>query len=396
MSAQHVTSRLKSVLVRLGDWQLKGRVALKRAFGMLGPFEVIAYPGYGARGEVRIKARVVERKHIRPTGEQATFLHDMRNMYRRLTRMPIPNARVAVTCLGRRREVLSDGEGFIDVRFRPWAGPGGVFRPAEDMWLDVGFELLSPRYGGSTVRSRGRVLMPPDCARFVVISDIDDTILPTRATDFLRMMRSLFTGNARTRLPFPGVGALYRGLHAGDGGEPCNPMLYVSRGPWNLFDLLSEFFNLHDIPVGPVLYLRDWGLSEEGMEPARPRGHKFRCIEDMLDVFADWPVVLMGDSGQLDPWIYAEVVRAHPGRVLAVYIRKVPGADAQRLRAIGELARETREAGCAFMLADDSQEMARHAVESGLVARERLIDLVEEKVLGEEPPTLLSGETEDA
>ena len=38
-------------------------------------------------------------------------------------------------------------------------------------------------------------------------------------------------------------------------------MLYVSRAPWGIYEILEEFFRRHDIPVGPILFLREWGLS---------------------------------------------------------------------------------------------------------------------------------------
>ena len=34
-------------------------------------------------------------------------------------------------------------------------------------------------------------------------------------------------------------------------GDECNPMLYVSRAPWGIYDILEEFFQQHEIPVGP-------------------------------------------------------------------------------------------------------------------------------------------------
>ena len=57
------------------------------------------------------------------------------------------------------------------------------------------------------------------------------------------------------------MSALYRALHAGAAGDEGNPMLYVSRAPWGIYDILEEFFQHHDIPAGPVLFLREWGIS---------------------------------------------------------------------------------------------------------------------------------------
>ena len=69
------------------------------------------------------------------------------------------------------------------------------------------------------------------------------------------------------RLPFPGVAAFLRALYAGAGGGERNPLFYVSSSPWNIYDLLSEFFSLNDIPIGPVLFLRDWGLTDVELVP---------------------------------------------------------------------------------------------------------------------------------
>ena len=38
-------------------------------------------------------------------------------------------------------------------------------------------------------------------------------------------------------------------------------MLYVSRAPWGIYDILEDFFQHHDIPAGPILFLREWGIS---------------------------------------------------------------------------------------------------------------------------------------
>jgi phosphatidate phosphatase APP1 len=355
--------------------RLRGRVL----FGGIGPLALVPYRGYGTFSFMTLKGRVVEAKPIRAIHETESLLDNLRNMYRRMTRMPVPGVRVSGTVGGQRREVMTDAQGFFDLRF---VNPPHLHTR---YWQQVELELLSPR---RMDRTTGQILTPPPESRQVIISDIDDTVLPTEATSIVRLMRSLFLQNPRTRLPFPGVAAFYRGLHLGRDGEPSNPILYVSRGPWNLYDLLCELFNLHDIPVGPVLYLRDWGLSREGLAPASARGHKFRLITSMLAVYSDLPFILIGDSGQKDPEIYAEVIRAHPGRVRAVYIRRV-GRSSLREEAVQKLAEEIRAQGSTLVLASDTVAMARHAASIGLLEERRLTDVLGEKAAAEDPPQLL-------
>jgi phosphatidate phosphatase APP1 len=355
------------------------RLRLRALFGGIGSLALLPYRGYGTRTFLTLKGRVVEAKPIASLAETATLSDNLLNMYRRLTRMPIPGVRVAGSVGGQRRESVTDDQGYFELRFSspPRLDPG--------YWQTVDLEMLAP---GRNERTTGQILTPPSDARLVIISDIDDTVLPSDATNILRLLRSLFLKNPRTRLPFPGVAAFYRALHSGSDEQPFNPILYVSRGPWNLYDLLCEFFTLHDIPVGPVLYLRDWGLSREGLAPARPRGHKFRLISTMLDVYDGMPFILIGDSGQKDPEIYAEIIREHPGRVLAVYIRRVE-TDTARDEAIRELADAIRSQGSELVLAADTMAMARHAASRGWMEERRLADITEEKATAEEPPPLI-------
>jgi hypothetical protein len=89
----------------------------------------------------------------------------------------------------------------------------------------------------------------------------------------------------------------------------------------------------------------------------------------MLALYRDLPFVLIGDSGQRDPEIYAQIVHEHPGRVRAIYIRNV-SRDAARQRAIEALALEVAEAGSSLVLAADTLAMAEHAAEHGLIPAE--------------------------
>lgn len=377
---------LRRPAIAASNLLLRARCRLKRGLGLLGPLEILAYRTCGTPEELLVRGRVVERKETRPSRETDGLWQNLRNTWRRVSRMPVPGARVAVVFQGRRDEAETDGRGFFELRLRhmPPLEPLGRM-----LWHTVALELSAPT-PNRPVQALAEVLVPPAGARHVVISDIDDTVVPTQATNLLRMLRSLFLHNARTRLPFPGVAAFYRALHLDRDGHAANPMLYVSRGPWSLYDLLAEFFALHDIPIGPVLFLRDWGLSREGLSMPSPRGHKFRVITELLDLYADLPCILVGDSGQLDPEIYAEVVEQRPGRVRCVYIRLARPDDARK-QSVLRLAEDLRAMGSELVLARDTMDMAVHAAERGWIEAWRLADIAGEKVAADELPGLLDG-----
>ncbi len=362
------------------------------AMGGLGPVIIQAYTGYGTAERMYLKGRVLEDRHIQEATDRDKIWNNLVNMYKRADSHEVPHAQVAVRFQGQAQTVTADEEGF----FEAWITPTQPL-PTGKVWHEVELELIAPlpEHQPKPIRTMGTVFVPLPSAQFVVISDIDDTVLRTDMAHLLHMARSVFLGNARTRLPFPGVAALYRALFAGAGGQEYNPLFYVSSSPWNLYDLLAQFFHLHHIPVGPVLFLRDWGLTEHEMLPVHNKNYKLKVIQQMLAFYPRLPFILLGDSGQEDPEIYTQIVDENPRRVLAVYIRNV-SKDGTRPEAIRALAKKVIETGSALVLADDSYDIGKHAAEHGYLNPAALEDIHQDKEKDETPDSLLDGLVEPA
>jgi phosphatidate phosphatase APP1 len=223
------------------------------------------------------------------------------------------------------------------------------------------------------VTATGKVLVPPIDARIGVISDMDDTVLKTHATNLWRMAKLTFLNNARTRLPFEGVGAFYRALHRGPTGDGQNPIFYVSSSAWNIYDLLVDFLDLNEIPAGPLL-LRDLGLGK-GQQQLFGHEHKLQKIERILGTYPELPFVLIGDSGQDDPTIYRQVVLDFPGRIAAVYIRDIVPNHRQSVETIAE---EIKAHGVDLLLVETTVVAAAHAAEKGWISPNDLPDIRKE------------------
>src|SRR5690606_12756889 len=75
------------------------------------------------------------------------------------------------------------------------------------------------------------LLIPPTSAAYGVISDIDDTILHTGVTSFLkwRVLKNSLFRNAYDRISFEGSPQLFRALHLGKDGYGKNPIFYLSN-----------------------------------------------------------------------------------------------------------------------------------------------------------------------
>lgn len=322
------------------------------------PYSVQPYRGYGSESEAFLMGRVFRQPGgARRPGKRTGFFFAA---FRRLLRWGARGARISATLDGRTELVTTDGDGYFRVHWR-----GLTLRQGDDPWHRVHLALLGPD-SETVVRSDGEIYLAPPESERVVISDIDDTVVYTGVANVLVMLWQLFFKPASSRVAFPGVGAFYRALHDGASGQARNPMIFVSRAPWSIYEVLEEFFELHRIPGGPILFLREWGMTLQSPLPRRARDHKRRLVEHILDLYAGRPAVLIGDSGQHDPELYADVVARYPGRVQAVYIRDVSGT-ARRQASIGALAKTIETGGAEFVLSDETAKMAEHAAKLGLI-----------------------------
>ena len=330
------------------------------------PYHVAPYRGYGRPGRLLVLARVLQDEGLAAPDVRHGKTRNLLAMLKRLESDPLPFARVRVSLPTGDRELVADDEGFV----RAWIEA----EPAADAdsWGTVDLQLQHPRQptGRATAAP---VLLPPASASYGVISDMDDTVLQSEVSNFLRAARMVLLENALTRLPFAGVAAFYRALRDGRGGAG-NPIFYVSSSPWNLFDVISGFLEAQDIPVGPLL-LRDWDLR---LSLLRNAAHKSAHIREILETYPTLPFILVGDSAQEDPEIYSRAVAEHPERILAVYIRSVE-PHPERAAAIARLAEEVKAAGSTLVLADDTLTIASHAAAHGWVRPEALPGIRGEK-----------------
>ncbi len=319
---------------------------------------IIPYIGYGNAQRITLRGRVLENERFTAQGPDDSRWQNLVELYKRLESDEVVGARVRASFQGVEQEAVTDQGGYFSFEIEhptPLSATG---------WLPLELELISPKPAGQTpLRASAKVLVPPPTARFGVISDIDDTILWTNVTNRLNMMLMMARSNAHTRKPFKGVAAFYRALHEGMGGEN-NPIFYVSSSPWHLFAPLVEFMQVQDIPLGPLM-LKELALRKVlGQE--RHRGHKLDKIENILRFYPHLQFILIGDSGEHDPEIYAEVVKRHPKAIRIIYIRNV-NPDPSRIDAIDRLIAEVRLTGTQLILAPDSEYAAAHAAAEGLI-----------------------------
>jgi phosphatidate phosphatase APP1 len=335
------------------------------------PFEILCYRGYGNGVQAHVYGRVVRRIGATASSDTDTIVTNLLNTYRRADADPVPMAQLGIEFASAKSAIAADAQGY----FGGWLKSAPPYNTSE--WHDYRAEMKLVSGGKDPVTGSGEIMIPPKSARLAVISDIDDTVIQSRVSNFIQAARTIMLGNARTRLPFHGVAAFYRALRGGITGEENNPVFYVSSSPWNIYDVIAEFMQLQNIPKGPLL-LRDWDLSLRSLKSDRHFEHKGVAIRNVLQLYPDLKFVLIGDTSQHDPEIYRRIVAEFPSRIMAIYIRDVT-RNAERTASVKKLADEVVEAGSALVLSEDSMGAARHAVESGFFAEDKLAEIGEEK-----------------
>lgn len=341
--------------------------------GQSKPHEVVAYRGYGNGTRILVHGRALECENIGASSASDSPLLNLVNTYKRVASDPLPHARVQVRVGGVERELEADDEGF----YREWIELPAPL-PAREPWLPVEVRLLAPlRPDQPDVRTTGRARVLADSPTFGVISDLDDTVIQSRISNFLQAVRTVMLGNARTRLPFPGVAAFYQALERGGDGKRKNPIFYVSSSPWNIHDIIAEFMELQGIPEGPI-HLRDWDISASSLTSRRLHTFKEPVIREIMDLYPALPFILVGDNSQKDPEIYRAILDRYPGRILAIYIRNVD-RHPERSTSLQALAKEVLAAGSSLIVADDTYVAAQHAAENGWITKESLPAVREEK-----------------
>jgi phosphatidate phosphatase APP1 len=376
---QNWKKKLVNTAMQLDDMVDKQVYRLRQRLGTIDPIQVFPFRTYGTPHHVYVRGRVLEDKKIKAGQESDNLFTNLLNMYKRFETDEVPGATLQLNLPGEHQQAITDKEGYFIFDFQP-ATP----LLTDELYLTIPLQLLDAPGPFTNTIVNAEMMIPPADAEYGIISDIDDTIIRTGATDLLAMGKTVLLSNALTRLPFAGVTEFYRSLQLGRNGKRNNPFFYVSSSPWNLYDLLIDFMDHHDIPQGPLL-LRDFGIQSESFMSGDYLGHKFTAIKQILDTYPQLNFVLVGDSGEQDPGIYQEVVKKFPGRIICIYIRDVSPGSKKKIAE--QVALELKTTGVEMILTEHSVKAAEHAASTGLIFTEEIPAIVQDKKedLGQAP-----------
>ncbi len=293
---------------------------------------VVPYRGFANAERFFLKGRVLEDEGIFK-GNNESRLRNLLDSLRRFESDEIAGAKLSIQLAGNEYLAETDKEGFFTLNL-PWHSPP---EPLENQWISGSVHLLeSPAKGAHPAEaSSAELLFPSKNASFGIISDIDDTVLQTHVTSRfkLKMMYATLFKASHQRLPMEGTPDLLRALERGLDRLRENPIFYVSDSPWNIYDLLARFMEVHQLPKGPIL-LRDYG-PHLLLRRAGQAVHKLEAFRQIMGMYPDLPFVMLGDTASKDADYYLQMAEEFDGRVLAIYIRQT--RDTENARRIAKL-----------------------------------------------------------
>ncbi len=162
-----------------------------------------------------------------------------------------------------------------------------------------------------------------------VVTDIDDTIKLTEVNSRRRMLLRTF---AEPFEAIDGMAVAYQRW-----AEQGALFHYVSSSPWQIYDAINQFLIDEQFPSGSM-HLKWFRLRDEIFKRWQiiRRKSKGGVIRNLIKRLPGRTFVLVGDSGERDPEIYAKLASKFPLQVARICIRQIDAnpVDGNRLNKI--------------------------------------------------------------
>ena len=271
--------------------------------------KILIYRGVGNFEEVLVRGHYFKKYPIKASLESHSNIQNLKQAVNRFRLQPHKRRQLSIKVYDEEAVVETGADGYFETRV------SHAFK--KEGWFKI---TVEDQINGESAEGSFFV---PDLNAPSVISDIDDTVLISHSTRFLRKMRLILFKNAHSR-------RVTKSIQSDDWMSKLSPekeidsYFYVSSSEWNLYDFLSDFFSIKDLPKGPFFLQR---LKTSPLKLLGSGGghheHKLESIRFLLDFYPGKPFYLLGDSGQKDIHIYMEVTKSYPERISGVLIRKI-------------------------------------------------------------------------
>jgi len=153
----------------------------------------------------------------------------------------------------------------------------------------------------------------------MIISDIDDTVKISQVRDKKALLRNTFLQPFQ---PVPGMAQVYQNWVT----QQTAHLHFVSSSPWQLFPVINQMLNQARFPAA-TFDLKNFRPKDTSILNlfTDPETTKAATIEPILQAFPERKFILVGDSGEKDPEVYAALGKKYPTQIEKIFIRDVTG-----------------------------------------------------------------------
>ncbi|WP_026775347.1 App1 family protein [Polaribacter sp. Hel_I_88] len=326
------------------------------------PLQIMVFQSYGTDSHFYTRGRALEDENINL--ESNNFFRLLVNTWKRFESDEIKNTSLTITFPNSftiTTKTNDNGYFVVDAKIE------GLSKLANsEGWLHFTVSFTNEHVGrkiNNNNKFSGELLIPPKDAEFGVVSDIDDTILHTGVISKLKwkLLINTFFRAPFKRKALKGSSEFYSLLHLGKSGKNANPFFYVSHSPWNLYRYLEYFLHNNSFPKGAILLRTMKNMMHKNTDE---KPQKQKEIINILKTYPDLPFILIGDAGEHDADIYMEIVKNHPKRIKAIFLRSVKSK--RRILRIKNLIENYTEVP--FFIVDSSEEAIKIAKEHNFIA----------------------------
>lgn len=153
-----------------------------------------------------------------------------------------------------------------------------------------------------------------------VITDVDDTIKDSNVLDKKELLKNTFLNEFKA---IDKTNKLFLDLQEKNNNQVA--FHYVSSSPIQLYPEIQKFLDTNAFPKGSV-HLREV-TGWDNILFSESREHKLSSIKRILNAYPEREFILVGDSGEADPEIYAQISNEYKDRITRVIIKDVTNED---------------------------------------------------------------------
>lgn len=266
-------------------------------------YTIQAYIGYTDERITVVRGRVLDDPAVIAT-QSDRWWTNLKNTLRRFISNEVPFQEVELIVGGATHTTITDDEGYF------------IF--------ELDYSLLNEKV--DRVKLDVRIPRQPSViaeliqinSEYIVVSDIDDTIIKTQVSSVLKLklLSNTIFRNQYQRTAIEGMAEVYQYLHSTYRAS----FFYISKSPHNLYTYIVDFLVYNKYPIGSVI-LRDFGWHL--LNNSSSFGEKYVELDKLYNRFPTKKFILVGDAAEKDADIYADLAKKHPGQTKGIFIRKV-------------------------------------------------------------------------